>query len=86
MSWTFTGTAVDWIAANGPSYGQARVLIDGVDHGVVDSYASAQKWKVTHPYSGLTSGQHTLTIQVLGTKASAAKGTTVIVDAVVTHA
>jgi hypothetical protein len=84
-SWTFTGTAIDWISAIGPSYGQARVLIDGVDRGIVDSYAGTQKWKVTRAYSGLASGLHTLTIQVLGAKNSKSKGTAVIVDAVVIH-
>ena len=85
MTWTFTGTGVDWITASGTAYGQARVLIDGVDKGVVDLYGSAQKWKVVKPYTGLTSGQHTLTISVLGTKAGASKGTAVVVDAVVVH-
>jgi hypothetical protein len=40
---------------------------------------------VTRAYSGLASGLHTLTIQVLGAKNSKSKGTAVIVDAVVIH-
>src|SRR5439155_1417104 len=31
----FTGTSIDWVAATGPSYGQAQVTIDGVSMGTV---------------------------------------------------
>lgn len=80
-SFTFTGTGIDWITATGPSYGKADVVIDGVDRGVVDLYAASQNWKVTQSYPGLTSGVHTITIKVLGTKSASAANTRVVVDA-----
>jgi hypothetical protein len=84
--YTFTGTGIDWITAVGPAYGQAQVSIDGVVVGTYNLYAAAQQWKVTKAFSGLAAGSHQLIITVLGTKGTAAaKGTGVVVDAVVVH-
>lgn len=81
MSFTFTGTKIEWVTAKGPKFGNARVLIDGTDKGVFDLYASALKWQVAIPFEGLSGGQHRIEIQVVGTKNTASKGTAVIVDA-----
>lgn len=77
----FTGTEVTWITATGPGWGRARVLIDGVDKGVVDLYASTVRWQTARTYGGLAAGAHTLTVIPLGTKNAAATSTKVAVDA-----
>ncbi len=81
---TFTGTGVDWVGSRGPAYGRARVLVDGVDRGVVDSYATAQAWRTTNAgISGLPAGRHTIVVRVLGTKSAAATTADVPFDAFV---
>jgi hypothetical protein len=80
---SFTGTSVKWIAATGPSYGEASVSIDGISMGTVDLYASTVHWQVAEPYLGLTPGPHTIVVTVLGTKNPTSVGTKVVVDAFV---
>src|SRR6266568_5878394 len=79
----FTGTAIDWVTALGPVYGQAQVLIDGVSKGTVDLYQAASQWKVLQSYTGLSSGPHTIVVKVTGTKNTSSTGTGVVVDAFV---
>jgi len=81
----FTGTAIDWVTALGPVYGQAQVLIDGVSKGTVDLYQAASQWKVLQSYTGLSSGPHTIVVKVTGTKNTSSTGTGVVVDAFVVH-
>lgn len=76
----FSGTAVDWVTATGPGWGRARVLIDGVDRGLIDLYAPTATWQVAKPYSGLAPGVHVLTVKVLGAKSASATSTKVPVD------
>jgi hypothetical protein len=79
---TFVGTSVGWITANGPSYGMANVFIDGVKSGgTFDLYSAKQQWQVAISFTGLSAAQHTIEIEPLGTKNSASKGTGVVVDA-----
>jgi len=77
---TFSGTSVDWITATSTGWGRARVLIDGVDKGVVDLYATTTRWQVVKTYGGLAPGTHTIVVEVLGTKNAAATSTKVPVD------
>lgn len=77
----FTGTEVTWITATGPGWGRARVVLDGVDKGVVDLYATTASWQTARTYGGLAAGAHTLTISPLGTKDAAATSTKVPIDA-----
>jgi hypothetical protein len=84
-SFTFNGTRVDWITATGPSYGKAEVYLDGVDQGTVDLYSPTTQWKTAKSYTASSSGQHTLTIQVLAQKNTASTGKAVILDAFVVH-
>jgi len=79
----FTGTAVDWVTATGPKYGEAQVIIDGVSQGTVDLYSPAVQWRVHESYAGLSAGPHTIVIKVLGTKNPSSKNTGVVVDAFV---
>jgi hypothetical protein len=76
----FTGTSVDWVTATGPGWGKARVFIDNVDKGIVDLFATVAHWQTLKSFGGLAAGQHTIRVQVLGTKNAAATGTTVSVD------
>lgn len=80
-TFTFRGTGVSWVTAKGPGYGQAEVFLDGVDKGKVDLYAATAQWQVLLSYLGLSEGQHTLEIRVLGAKRAASSGTKVVVDA-----
>jgi outer membrane protein assembly factor BamB len=80
VSFTFTGTSIDWITAKGPGYGRARVTIDGVAH-TVDLYKKTQAWQVKIFYGGLSTGKHTITIQPLGTKDKASTSTNVVFNA-----
>ena len=67
----------------GPGWGRAQVLIDGVNKGTVDLYAAAAHWQVVKTYGGLAAGSHTIVVQVLGTKNASATSTNVGVDAFV---
>ncbi|MGB8645023.1 MAG: hypothetical protein WCF84_07280, partial [Anaerolineae bacterium] len=80
ISFNFTGTSVTWVAAKGPTYGQAEVYIDGNDMGMVDLYSSTLKWKQNIAYTGLAAGAHTITIQALGTNSASSTGTRVVFD------
>lgn len=77
---TFTGTSVEWITAKGPSYGIARVLIDGVDLGTRDLYDPAQQWQFAISFTGLSDAKHTIEIQPLGTKNVKSSGNSIIID------
>jgi hypothetical protein len=80
---SFSGTAVEWITATGPAYGEAQVIIDGVNQGTVDLYSSSVNWQVAETYSGLASGTHTIVVKVLGIKNASSTSTKVVVDAFV---
>ena len=83
---TFTGTGVDWITTKGPAYGKAEVIIDGVNKGTFDLYASAVGWKSLIPFAGLSPGAHTMVVHVLGVKNPSATSTKVVVDGFTVHA
>jgi hypothetical protein len=78
----FNGTAIGWVGYRGPEAGIARVYIDGVLAGEVDAYFNAPRFQSTlFTRTGLTNGDHSLTIQATGTKNPAATATGVYVDA-----
>ena len=74
---------MEWITATGPGYGEAKVIIDGVDQGTVDLYAPGVHWQVAQTYSGLTLGTHEILVEVLGIKNAASTSTKIVVDAFV---
>jgi hypothetical protein len=84
-TFSFTGTAVRWIGERGFSTGVARVLLDGVFVGNVDTRTSFQE-EYQEPLltlTGLAPGSHTLTIEVIG-RGGEAPGATVepiVIDA-----
>jgi len=78
----FIGTHVSWIAKTSPSYGKAKVTLDGSSAGTVDLYSVSAKWQQKVWQSGtLKSGSHVVTIAWTGLKRSAAKSTYIDVDA-----
>lgn len=81
VRFAFTGSEVEWLTAKGPKYGKARIVIDGVDKAIVDLYAPSSQWQVAVPFTGLTAGQHTIEVQVLGKKNAASGGKAVVIDA-----
>lgn len=65
---TFTGTRIAWMGPTGPTRGEARVLLDGVEVAIIDLHAGSFQpretvWSTSLP----AAGTHTLTIEVLGT-------------------
>jgi hypothetical protein len=81
-TFTFTGTSVTWIAYQDEWSGIARVYIDRVLQGTIDTYSTPGKAQsAVYTASGLPSGTHYLTIQVTGTRNASAKGNWIWVDA-----
>jgi len=79
---TFRGTAIGWIGGRGPDTGIARVFIDGVFAGEVDTYSPMIRLQATlFAASGLADANHTLTIQVTGSSNGASTGTAIWLDA-----
>jgi hypothetical protein len=80
---TFTGTSVRWIGQHRRDSGIARVYLDGVFIGPVESYTPIQDefQAAMFTATGLAPGQHVLTIEVTGEKHPNSSGTMVIIDA-----
>lgn len=81
-SLTFSGTAVRWIGWRDAWSGIARVTVDGVDRGLIDTYVNGQQAQaVLFTADGLTSGLHTVQIEVTGAKNPASSAPWVWIDA-----
>jgi hypothetical protein len=79
---SFRGTAISWIGARGPDTGIARVFIDGTFAGDVDTYSPTLKIQgPVFTATGLADVNHTLTIQVTGSRSAASTGTQIVLDA-----
>jgi hypothetical protein len=79
---TFSGTSLAWIAKKGPSYGIAKVSVDGGSPTTVDLYSSGALYQQKVWETGaLSAGFHTVKIEWTGTRNSLATGATVDVDA-----
>jgi hypothetical protein len=78
----FTGTGVAWIAYRDAWSGLARVYVDGELKTTIDTYVDGSEAQ-TSPYSisGLDAGNHTLTIEVTGTRNQNSGGSWIWVDA-----
>jgi hypothetical protein len=76
----FDGSDVTWLTVHGPDQGKARILIDGVNLGIIDLYNPTVQWNAQHTFSGLADKSHTLVVRVLGTKGASSKDTNVVVD------
>ncbi len=68
-SLTFTGRRITWNAPQGPSLGWARVFVDNV---LVKRVTLNRSWNATRKTifnrSWASSGQHTIRIEVIGTR------------------
>jgi lipocalin len=82
LSFTFTGRSIAWVTATGPTYGRARVVIDGVAH-TVDLYRRTRRWRARISYTGLPPRTHHITLTPLGTKDAASTSTRIVFDAFV---
>jgi hypothetical protein len=81
-TFTFTGTSVSWIGYRNALAGIAKVYVDGVVKGSVDTYASpGASQTIAYTISGLEYGTHTIIVEATGTKSSASRGSWVWVDA-----
>ena len=72
-------TSIDWLTHVGPDQGRARVVIDGRARGTVDLYAARAAAR-TFTFDGLARIPHAVTVEVLGSKRAASRGTWVAVD------
>jgi GH25 family lysozyme M1 (1,4-beta-N-acetylmuramidase) len=80
-SFAFKGGSVAWFTAVGPNRGKAVVRIDGFAKGTFDQYAARPAFGVARTFDGLGSGEHSITIRVLGRARGRATDTQVVVDA-----
>jgi len=79
---TFRGTAIGWIGVRGPDTGIARVFVDGNFAGDIDMYFPTLKIQgPVFTATGLADANHTLTIQVTGSRNGASTGTAIWLDA-----
>lgn len=82
-TFTFEGTAVDIVGTKAPTYGIARIVLDGTQETLVDLYATKHlHQQILYAKSGLSEGEHTLTIEWTGQKNAASTGTRINIDAV----
>lgn len=77
----FDGTGVRWVSAVGPSYGKAKVYIDGKLDATIDLYSSKPAGRrIVYTKRGLTNARHRITVKVAGEKNTASSGVGVGVD------
>ncbi len=80
---TFTGTEVRYVATTGPSFGLAKLTLDGGSPVYVDLYSSSLRYKrILWSSFDLDAGRHVLTVDWTGQKNARAKGASVNLDAV----
>ena len=81
-TFSFNGTAANWIGLKDEYSGIAKVYVDGVDKGEIDGYRTPASTNLNqYSISGLPSGNHTLTIEVLGRRNATSTANWVWVDA-----
>ena len=84
VSWTFTGTSVDWYGFLDQNLGIVRVSMDGetvLD--ALDLYAPGPSRQKLFSKTSLSPGQHTITVRTTGQKNPASEGTGMAHDAFV---
>ncbi len=81
-SYRFRGRAVTWMTARGPAQGWASVSIDGEQVGTFNQYAERASFGVGRTIEGLSPGEHTITVHVLGRGSERASDTRVVVDGI----
>ena len=79
---SFEGTGISFIGYRDEWSGVANVYVDGVQKTQIDMYLSPSQAQTTvYTITNLTSGAHTLTIEVTGAQNQSSKGSWVWVDA-----
>jgi uncharacterized membrane protein len=78
-TFTFTGTWINLGFAAASNTGQADVLIDGVNVGIVDTYSRDNEVD-SFIFKNLSAGSHTVTIRVRGTRHPNSTGNTIALD------
>ena len=82
VSLTFNGTAIAWIAYRDEWSGLARVILDGELKATIDTYLSpGQARTALYIVENLLPGNHSLTIEVTGTRNQSSGGAWVWLDA-----
>ncbi|HEX9029361.1 MAG TPA: hypothetical protein VF823_09310, partial [Anaerolineales bacterium] len=65
---SFTGTCIFYYYPKASILGKAGIVMDGVDRGTIDQYASSTSWNNVWDSGALSNGPHTLHVVVTGTK------------------
>ena len=79
---SFAGTSITWIGGQNVDLGQADVLIDGEEVGVVDLYAASRLTQAElFTRDDLAEGNHTILVRARGEKNPASTGAGINVDA-----
>ncbi len=82
VSITFNGTGIEWIAYRDQWSGLARVIVDGELKETIDTFLSPeQAHVVAYRIEGLEPGNHSLRIEVTGTRSESSGGSWVWLDA-----
>ena len=83
LTFHFVGSYCGWLAKTADVYGKATVTVDDGKPATVDLYSKETMWRhVVWEAEGLPFVEHTVKIQWMGQKRTAAKGTCVNVDAI----
>jgi hypothetical protein len=80
---TFTGRAITYLFTKAVNRGIADVTIDGRPQARINQYSAQTLWQSKYRFGGLTSGIHTLEVQVSGEKDPSSNGVFVDLDAFV---
>jgi uncharacterized protein (TIGR03437 family) len=81
VDFTFNGTGVTWIGYRDQWSGIAQVMLDNVLQSTVDTYLNpSQAQTATYSLSGLSPGNHVLSIVATGTQSAASAGAWIWVD------
>jgi hypothetical protein len=83
-TYAFRGTSVTWYTATGPAMGTANVYCGNTLKAKVNNYATSNHWRVARTVKcSSTTANNLLRVVATGLKgSSAARGTTIVVDAV----
>jgi bacillopeptidase F len=79
---SFTGTGIKWIVAKAPMLGKAKACLDGTEVcKTVDLYSATTLFQRILQKTGIISGPHILTIEVLGEKNPSSTNYCIDIDA-----
>ena len=81
VRFTVSGTEFTVITARGPSYGIARVIVDGAGSNV-DLYAATDDWRSPLRVAGLAPGEHQVEIRPLGARNPSSTNNRILFDGI----